>query len=46
MLKLNGGTMIDFPTFPKCLIMRMYFFLIKTFKIIFLGKILELEFFK
>ena len=36
-LKLNGGTMIDFPIFPKYLIIRMHHFLMKTFKVIFLG---------
>lgn len=34
MLKLNGGTIVDIHTFSKCLIMKMYYIIIKTFKIV------------
>ena len=37
MLKLNTRTMVDFPTFPGYLKLRIYYFIKKTFKINFLG---------
>lgn len=40
MLKLSGETMVGFPTFPKCVIMKMGYFIIKTFKINLLGNFL------
>lgn len=41
MLKLNGETKADFPTCSKCIIMRMYYFIMKTFKINLFGSFLQ-----